>query len=567
MEPVKHTLPSRRKTLLGMLLIERGFVTTKQVADALEIQEKTGEYLGAILIRQNLITEPQLVEVLAEQMGMPSANLATAQIEPEALAKVPAKLASHYRLFPLRLSNNTLHIAIADPFDVQTLDELKLLLGCEITPILASQRDIQDAIQRHYGLGASAVEQLLDTGGHAALPTTTTEEISAVVDKASIVSFVNQLILQAVKDRATDIHIEPYEKFMRIRERVDGVLYEMPIPPDLVKLHHAVVSRIKVMARLDIAEKRLPQDGRIKVRLDGEELDLRISILPTSFGEGVDVRILSSRMLYSLEQLGLAGDHLPTLSQLIERPHGIIFVTGPTGSGKTTTLYACLSKLNMPERKILTIEDPIEYQLPGITQIQIHPKIGLSFAQGLRSMLRHDPDIMMVGEVRDPETAEITIRSALTGHLVFSTLHTNDAAGGITRLLDMGIEPYLVASSVLCFIAQRLVRVVCPSCQEEYAPEPSLKEQFGPAIGGDLPSQLVQGRGCTACKRTGYKGRTAIYEFLVVDEPIQQLILRCASSHEILRAAQKAGMRTLRQDGWLKIVQGMTTPQEVLRVT
>jgi type II secretory ATPase GspE/PulE/Tfp pilus assembly ATPase PilB-like protein len=319
------------------------------------------------------------------------------------------------------------------------------------------------------------------------------------------------------------------------------------------------------MAQLDIAERRLPQDGRIKVRLEGQDLDLRISVLPTSFGETVEIRLLSSQMLYSFEHLGLGGDQLDTLIQLIEKPHGIIFVTGPTGSGKSTTLYTCLAKLNAPNVKILTIEDPIEYQLTGITQLQVHPKIGFSFAAGLRSMLRHDPDIMMVGEVRDPETAEITIRSALTGHLVFSTLHTNDAAGGVTRLLDMGIEPYLVASSVLAFIAQRLVRVICESCKVSQPAEPGLREQFGLDT---VPSEIFHGRGCQACKGTGYKGRTAIHEFLLLTEPIQRLVLQRASSHEIAEMAQRLNkMRTLRQDGWLKVVQGITTPQEVLRVS
>ena len=372
------------------------------------------------------------------------------------------------------------------------------------------------------------------------------------------------LIQQAVEDRATDIHVEPFGTWSRVRQRVDGLLYEMPIPPDLVRVHSMIVSRIKVMAKLNIAEKRLPQDGRITVRVREEELDLRISVLPTAFGEAMDIRLLPSRMLYSLEELGLAPDHLRLLAELLERPHGIVFVTGPTGSGKTTTLYACLVKLNDAYRNILTIEDPVEYHLPGITQLQIHPKIGLSFAQGLRSMLRHDPDIMMVGEIRDPETAEITIRSALTGHLVFSTLHTNDAAGGVARLLDMGVEPYLVASSVLGFIAQRLVRVICDSCRESVKPAGQLAEQFG---GCDLPEAISRGRGCPSCKGTGYRGRTAIYEFLTVDGTIQDLILRRAASGEITRAAQRAGMRTRRQDGWRKVLQGVTTPEEVLRVT
>jgi type II secretion system protein E len=571
MDPTKPAAPAaRRKTLLGMLLVERGLLTAEQLALMLDLQAKTGEYLGTILIQQGLISEPHLMEVLAEQVGLPYVKLADTRLQPEALAKVPPKFASQYRLVPLRFSNGTLEVAIADPFDVRTLDELKLLLHCNVKPVLAGPHDIQDAIQRHYGVGAVAVERLLDDGQRAETAPTTVEDLTALADTTSIVSFVNQLIQQAVRDRATDIHIEPYETYMRIRERVDGILYEMSIPPDLVKLHQAVVSRIKVMANLDIAERRLPQDGRMKVRLEGADLDLRVSVLPTSYGEGVDIRILASKMLFSLEQLGLAGDQLQILSGLLARPHGIIFVTGPTGSGKTTTLYACLSQLNVPGSKIITIEDPVEYQLPGISQIQVHPKIGLSFAQGLRSMLRHDPDIMMVGEVRDPETAEITIRSALTGHLVFSTLHTNDAAGGVTRLLDMGIEPYLVASSVLCFIAQRLVRVICESCKEPVVPEPSLRQQFGVT---ELPPKIWKGRGCPACKGAGYKGRTAIYEFLVMNEAVHQLILAHASSHDIARAAQQApsagqaGMRTLRQDGWTRILQGHTTPQEVLRVS
>ncbi len=556
---------ARKRQMIGQILVERGLVTSQDLEAALAEQKRTEEFLGKILIRMGVVSEEVLVPLLADQLSLPFVRLKAFVLDPKALEKVPAKFADHYTLLPLRFVNNALEVAVADPFDVHTIDELKLLLDCDVKPVLAGPQEIREAIQRHYGLGASAVEQLLDEGTRTAAPSApAAEDLGALADEASIVSFVNQLILQAVKDRATDIHIEPYEKFMRIRQRIDGVLHEVPIPQDLVKLHQAVISRVKVMARLDIAEKRLPQDGRIKVRLNNQEFDLRVSVVPTPHGEGIVTRLLSQTMLYSLEHLGLVKDHLEILSQLIDRPHGILFVTGPTGSGKTTTLYACLSKLNSTDRKILTIEDPIEYQLAGITQIQVHPKIGLSFAQGLRSMLRHDPDVMMVGEVRDPETAEITIRSALTGHLVFSTLHTNDAAGGVTRLLDMGIEPFLVSSSVLCFIAQRLVRVVCQECQEDVPAPPALREQFDVK---DLPRTLKRGRGCQTCKGTGYRGRTAIYEFLVVDDPIQQMILKRASSHEIRRAAQQHGMRALRQDGWLRITQGLTTPQEVLRVT
>ncbi len=562
----------KRRQMLGEMLFQKGLVSEENLSRALQEQRRTGEFLGTTLTRMGILRAEQLMPILAEHVGLASVRLADVHIAPEVLAKVPPKFASRYFFIPISFTNNILQVAIADPFDIQTLDELKLLLGCDISPVLAAQEDIQAAIQRHYGIGASAVERILDTGPRQNERVSVAEDLNADADAASVITFVNQLILSAVKERATDIHIEPFDESLRIRQRVDGVMYEVPIPTDLVKLHQAIVSRIKVMAKLDIAERRMPQDGRIKVKIEDQELDLRVSVLPTSYGETVNIRLLSSSMLYDLEELGMAKDQLDGLLKLIEKPHGIIFVTGPTGSGKTTTLYACLTRLNHPDVKILTIEDPIEYQLFGITQLQIHPKIGFSFAHGLRSMLRHDPDIMMVGEVRDPETAEITIRSALTGHLVFSTLHTNDAAGGVTRLLDMGIEPFLVASSVLCFIAQRLVRVVCPNCKESRPPGPGLMEEFGVAA-SEIPKTLFYGKGCTVCKGTGYKGRTAIYEFLPVTDTIKQLILQQSSSQDIARAAQQAGpvgkggMRTLRQDGWRKIVSGLTTPEEVLKVS
>ncbi|MDP3723435.1 MAG: ATPase, T2SS/T4P/T4SS family [Candidatus Omnitrophota bacterium] len=554
----------KAKQLLGQLLIERGLLSPGDLERALVEQKRSGEFLGSVLMRLGIVAKEQLLPVLAEQMGIPYVHLSDMQIEPDALAKVPPKFASLYRLMPLTLEHNTLQVAIADPFDVQTLDELRLLLDCEVKPVFAMQKEIEEAIARHYGVGASAVERLLDTGTHQAAPITqAAEDLTAKPDEASVISFVNQLLLSAAHDRATDIHIEPFEQLLRVRERIDGVMYEMAVPVDLAKLHQAIVSRIKVMAKMDIAEKRLPQDGRIKVRLDVQELDLRISVLPTNFGESVVVRLLSSTMLFSLEQLGLSGDQLDILSSLIQKPHGIIFVTGPTGSGKTTTLYACLSTLNRPNVKILTIEDPIEYQLTGITQLQVHPKIGFSFAAGLRSMLRHDPDIMMVGEVRDSETAEITIRSALTGHLVFSTLHTNDASGGVTRLLDMGIEPYLVSSTVLAFVGQRLVRVICPDCKViDDAPV-----MLDLARGEQVPPTVYKGKGCEACRGSGYRGRIGIYEILVLDEMVRHLIMQKAPAEAIKQKLLEAGWKSMRQDGWQKVAMGITTPEEVLRVT
>ncbi|MBI2884737.1 MAG: Flp pilus assembly complex ATPase component TadA, partial [Candidatus Omnitrophica bacterium] len=494
---------ARRTILFGALLVQRGLITPAQLEHALAVQQEhePPASLGQTLLKLGAITEDALTSALAEQAGMARVHLEDAVIPPEAMAKVPPTFASYYGVMPMAVSEGVLKVAVADPFDVQPLDELKLLLNCEIRPVLASRREIQEAVQRHYGVGALAVERLLDGGAPRAEQSSVVEDLTAKSEDASVISFVNQLIRSAVRDRATDIHLEPFDQELRVRQRIDGVMYEVPTPAELFHLHQAVVSRIKVMARLDIAERRLPQDGRITVKLEEQELDLRVSILPTAFGESVEIRLLSNRMVLGLEELGLDPEHLEMLRQLIQRPHGIIFVTGPTGSGKTTTLYACLSRLNSPHRKILTIEDPVEYQMTGITQLQVHPKIGFSFSQGLRSMLRHDPDIMMVGEVRDPETAEITIRSALTGHLVFSTLHTNDAAGGVTRLLDMGIEPYLVASSVLCFIAQRLVRVVCAACAEDRPAEPGLREEFG--LTGPAPATLRHGSGCAACKGTG----------------------------------------------------------------
>jgi type II secretion system protein E len=484
---------------------------------------------------------------------------------------VPAKFACHYKLIPLEKRQNNLTVAISDPLNIQTLDDLRLLLKIEINPVLASQKDILEAIRKYYGVGADTIERMkLEPSPLQGLETlkVAVEDLEGLAEDASIIKFVNQIITQAVCDRATDIHIEPFEDQLRVRYRIDGVLYDASVPSNIKYFHSAIVSRIKVMASLDVAERRLPQDGRVLVRLGDKDLDLRISILPTPYGESVDIRILIPGMLFNLEDLGLSGNDLKILESLIKEPHGINFVTGPTGSGKTTTLYACLSKINDAQKKIITIEDPIEYQIKGVTQIQIQPKVGLTFAQGLRSMLRHDPDIMMVGEVRDLETAEITIRVALTGHLVFSTVHTNDAAGGVARLLDIGIESYLIASSVRCFIAQRLVRIVCPKCKQPLKLKPDILRELQTQYEEDVSRiQFFTGKGCESCKFTGYRGRTGIYEFLVISDPVRELILQRASASQIKKVAIKEGMHTLRQDGWEKVKRGLTTPDEVIRVT
>ena len=562
-------MPIKKTILLGERLIQKGLISYKDLDLGLKEHQRTGQFLGTTLVKLGFIEEDKLYPVLSEQLKIPYLKIKDLAIPHEVFEKVPAKYACHYKLIPVKFEKDTITIAVADPLDVRTLDDLKLLLGCDVAGVLATESDINEGIKKYYGIGAETIEEIVDTGDRTeeiALETRKTENIEDLVEDASIIKFVNQILVQGVKDGATDIHIEPYEDELKVRYRIDGVLYDVSVPANIRYFQAAIVSRLKIMAHLDIAERRLPQDGRIRIRVGNNELDLRISILPTQFGESVDIRILSSAMLYSLKNLGLLSSDLDILEKLIKKPHGIIFVTGPTGSGKTTTLYSCLSKINKKDKKIITIEDPIEYQLKGVTQIQIHPRIGLSFAAGLRSMLRHDPDIMMVGEVRDFETAEITIRVALTGHLVFSTLHTNDAAGGITRLLDMGVEPYLAASSVECFIAQRLVRLICPQCKVKKKLDKKLLEGF--KIKDDARNVTIyESKGCEACKFSGYKGRTGLYEFLVMNEDICELALQRASSDQIKKKALELGMHTLRMDGWEKIKRGLTTIDEVMRVT
>lgn len=558
----------QRDLKLGEMLIEENIITIEQIEQALKEQKKTGELLGAILIKLGFAKEEQVLGVLSKKLGVPYVKIKEIDIKPEVIEKVPAKFACYYKLIPISIQKNVLTIAVTNPLDLGMVDDVKLVLGYDINPVLAGERDILEGIRKYYGVGAETVEKIMDqTEARESTPTQAEAitDIEEMANEASIIKFVNQVLQQAVSERATDIHVEPFEGELRIRYRVDGVLFNASIPPTIKYLHSAIVSRIKIMAALNIAERRLPQDGRIKLKIGKNELDLRVSIIPTSYGESVHIRILSANILMGLESLGFLGQDLEIMEELIRKPHGIIFVTGPTGSGKTTTLYACLSKINDASKNIITIEDPIEYQLYGITQTQINPKIGLTFANGLRSMLRHDPDIMMVGEVRDLETAEITIRVALTGHLVFSTLHTNDAPGAVTRLLDMGIEPYLVSSSIEAIAAQRLIRLICDKCKREIIPDPKLLKEL--RLNPAAKKIFYEGRGCAACKFTGFKGRTAIYEILVMNEKIRDMVLRRASADEIRERAIKDGMRTLFDDGMVKVARGLTTIEEVLRVT
>ncbi|MDD5246099.1 MAG: ATPase, T2SS/T4P/T4SS family [Candidatus Omnitrophica bacterium] len=561
----------RDDILIGQLLVDEGVISAEQLETGLREQKKTGELICTTLAKLGYAPEFKIFDVLSRQLNISYVKLKDVDIDPLVIQKVPAKFASHYRIIPLDFKNNILTIAMADPLDIRTVDDIKLLLGLEVKAVLASEPEIQASIRKYYGLGAETLEDIVaqkSTVGDLQVSRQKVEDLEVLAEDASIIKFVNQILSEGIKDRATDIHLEPFANELRTRYRIDGVLYDINIPDTIKYFQAAIVSRIKIMASLDIAEHRLPQDGRIKIKVQDQELDLRVSILPTAFGEAVHIRILSSRFFLELEKLGLLPEDLKILEGVIKRPHGIVFVTGPTGSGKSTTLYACLAKINSSGIKIITIEDPIEYQLRGVNQVQVVPQIGFNFANALRHMLRHDPDVMMVGEVRDYETAEIAIRAALTGHLVLSTLHTNDAAGAVTRLLDMEIEPFLVSSSLECLIAQRLVRVICPKCKVPVkSPEEIISRIKGDIKVDQAKIEIFEGKGCEECRFTGYRGRTGIYEVMPVSEPIREMIVARASSQQIKQKAIAEGMRTLRQDGLQKVIQGVTTYTEVVRVT
>ncbi len=555
---------------IGQLLVDEAVVTVEQLEAGLKEQKKVGGLICAILIKLGFAKEEKILSVLSRKLGIPYVRLKDKPLEPAVLKKVPAKFSSHYKIIPLEFKDKVLTIAMSDPLDVRTLDDVRLLLGIEVQGVLASQAEIEAAISKYYGVGAETMEKIIS--GETLLDNIVkdaeiVEDLEALAEDASIVKFVNQILQEAIKDRATDIHLEPFQDELRVRYRIDGILYDINMPATIKYFQPAIVSRIKIMAKLNIAERRLPQDGRIKIKINEQELDLRVSVMPTVFGESVQVRILSAGSFLELSKLGLALSGAEIIRKAIIKPHGIIFVTGPTGSGKSTTLYASLAEINSARVKIITIEDPVEYQMRGINQLQVNPQIGFTFASALRHILRHDPDVIMVGEVRDFETAEIAIRSALTGHLVFSTLHTNDAAGAVTRLLDMGIEPFLVSSSLECLIAQRLVRLLCPKCKISVKPNEEALKAFKEAQINLDKAQIYEAKGCEECRFIGYHGRTAIYEILKVTEPIRELILKQVSAHEIKQKAAALGMRTLRQDGLGKVAEGRTTITEIIRVT
>ncbi|WP_420809007.1 type II secretion system ATPase GspE [Ammonifex thiophilus] len=544
----------KRRKRLGERLLEEGLITREQLEEALKIQARTGELLGQVLVRMGAISE----EDLNRALGISPSVTRELRVPPELLSLVPEELARNRKVFPLKKEGNRLFLLMANPLDITTIDDLRLLTGLEVEPVRAEEREIRALINRHYGL--PEVERALEELGVSAEETEIEE---ALVDRAPIVQLVNSLISGAVDEQASDIHIEPFENEVRVRYRVDGVLHEVMRLPR--RMAPPLVARIKIMANMDIAERRLPQDGRILTRAGGKELDLRVSTFPTIFGEKVVIRLLDKEQLksFTLENLGFSPQNLAVFKSFLHSSYGMVLLTGPTGSGKTTTLYAALSYLNSVEKNIITVEDPVEYVLEGINQAQVNVKAGATFATYLRSILRQDPDIIMVGEIRDLETAEIAVQAATTGHLVLSTLHTNDAPGALTRLLDMGVEPFMVASSVLGVVAQRLVRTICPRCREPHEPsEPEMAFLGKEKLNGPV----YRGRGCDYCRYTGYRGRVAVHEVLRVSPRLQRLVLSKAPAEELRRAALQEGMISLKEDAVSKVLQGITSVAEVMRV-
>jgi general secretion pathway protein E len=561
-----------RREPLGEILVRDGSITRDQLQRGLVRQREIGKRLGEALTELGYVSEEDVVKALTRQFGVRHLALASLSITPVPIRdRLSPKYMREHKVFPVEVKDGGLTVAMSDLTDPYTLDDLRLSTGFAITVCLAKEREIIEAIDQYYGEGQTTIEKIVkgyseEEGGGSGEDREDVDHLRDLASEAPVIQLVNLLITRAVEARASDIHIEPFEDTLRIRYRVDGVLLDYESPPK--RLQRAVISRVKIMAKMNIAERRLPQDGRIRLQILGKDLDLRVSTIPTLYGESVVMRILDrSSLLLSLGELGFPDDVRLQFQRLIRKPHGMILVTGPTGSGKTTTLYTALSEINSADKKIITIEDPVEYQLRGVNQIHVKPKIGLTFANGLRSIVRQDPDIIMVGEIRDAETADIAIHSALTGHLVFSTLHTNDAPGAITRLLDMEIENYLVSSVLVAVLAQRLVRVICPECREPYQLDVAAVRKMGIKTEVDGSLQVFRGKGCAACNFTGYHGRTGIYEFLAISEEIQRLILEKADANVIRQKALALGMKTLWEDGWRKVEQGVTTLEDLLRVT
>jgi general secretion pathway protein E len=554
--------------LLGEILVESG-LSPERLKKVLELQKKRGGRIGSLLIRLNFVTEEEVLKALGLQLGLPYRS-DFGDIDRELALKLPISYAKKALVLPLRRDDGAVLAATSEPLNLSALDDLSALLGDDIVLCLAPSDKILDTLNRLHSEDMNKAEDTVQEMEEEDLSFLAAEldeptDLLEVTDDAPIIRLVNSLLSQAIRERASDIHIEPFEKELVARFRIDGILYN--ILTIQKRFQASIASRVKIMSGLNIAEKRLPQDGGMRIKIAGRDVDIRVSIVPTAFGERIVLRLLyRESALLPLDKIGFSGDTLDRFNAMIERPHGIILVTGPTGSGKTTTLYASLSKINSPDKNIITIEDPIEYQLKGIGQIQVNAKIQLTFAAGLRSVLRQDPDVILVGEIRDTETAEIAIQAALTGHLVFSTLHTNDSAGAVTRLIDMKIEPFLISSSVIAILAQRLVRVLCKECREPYQMTPAEIAELEIKAGAE-GATVYRAKGCEACFNTGYFGRSAIYELLTVDDEMRQMIMKNSDASMIKALAMERGMRTLRQDGAAKVLEGVTSVDEVVRVT
>ena len=548
------------------ILVEKGLVTVEDIDTAERLREDQGLRLDQALIQNGALSEQDFLKVMGERLDFEIVDLPNATIEDEAIRSLPSRFVYRNHLAPIARENGMLKVATSDPFDLYVFDEIKLLTGLQVSPVLAPRDEIDKVIKDHYGVGGDTVEEMT---GDDDLALTGSEDDSQdllqMAQEASVIKLVNEIILEAINERASDIHIEPFERTLSIRYRIDGVLQEAAVPPQINRFKSAIISRVKILSNMNIAERRLPQDGRIKFSVGSRQVDVRVSVIPMIFGEGVVMRILDkTNVLYSLTELGLDEETFEQFETLIEKPHGIFLVTGPTGSGKTTTLYAALNAIVGPEKKVITTEDPVEYNLEGVNQIPVDHKVGMSFAMGLRAILRHDPDVVMIGEIRDLETAQAATQASLTGHLVLSTLHTNDAASAATRLIDMGVEPFLVSSTLSGVMAQRLVRVICPTCKTEINPKNAgLPKNMKWPKG----AKVFTGSGCRACRSSGYRGRTGLYELLTMNEELGERIIERVASSELVRIGRANGMRLLSEDGWLKVRNGVTTPDEVLRVT
>ena len=559
---------------LGQILVDLGYLTEDQLWDVLEEQKQSpGEIIGQVAIRMGLVTEAQVTEALAEQWCMPVVSLAETNIPPNVLEIVPQTMADIYKIMPVSLKNNVLTVAMADPQNVAALDDLRNFLGYDVRGAVSNLADVEQAIERHYADKQDSIEEVIDQLKEAGLDKGDEEEAAfdlasdeEIASAAPVRKLLNMVLLLAIKDQASDIHFEPFEDEFKIRVRADGVLYEMVPPPR--HLANAITTRIKVMAELDIAERRLPQDGRIELNVGGNPVDLRVSVLPTMFGESVVMRVLDRTVVQlDLQKIGMDATILRRFRQIIRNPNGIVLVTGPTGSGKTTTLYSALNELNEVSTKVITTEDPIEYEIDGLIQVPVNPDIEVTFANVLRAILRHDPDVILVGEIRDYETAEIAIQSALTGHLVFSTLHTNDAPSAITRLRDMGVQPFLITATLEAILAQRLVRKICTECRTEFEPSDELLMELQLPIDQARQYGFYYGKGCARCNNSGYKGRTGLYELLEINDDVRDMITSDASVDDIRNFARTQGMTTLRESGLKLIFDGVTTIDEVVRET